>query len=89
MTAVLAPLEELPTTTTALVRATLHAQQGLLERSTARLLSATLSDSVWMVRKASLQLHFFIARSAEQVLFLFFLRAERFPKYVRCLSSLP
>lgn len=71
MTAVLAPLEELPTTTTALVRATLHAQQGLLERSTARLLSATLSDSVWMVRKASLQLHFFIARSAEQVLFFF------------------
>lgn len=75
MTAVLAPLEELPTTTTALVRATLHAQQGLLERSTARLLSATLSDSVWMVRKASLQLHFFIARSAEQVLFFFARRA--------------
>lgn len=75
MTAVLAPLEELPTTTTALLRATLHAQQGLLERSTARLLSASIPDSLWMVRQASLRLQFFIARTSEQVLF-FFARRE-------------
>lgn len=84
MTAVLAPLEALPTTTTALVRATLHAQQGLIERSAARLLSATVPDVVWMVRRASLTLRFFIARSSAQVLFFF---ARRDLPEVRPLSA--
>jgi hypothetical protein len=84
MTAVLAPLESLPTATTALLRATLHAQQGLLERSTARLLSLKAPDSVWMVRQSSLSLRFFIARSAAQVLFFF---ARRDLPEVRPLSA--
>lgn len=68
-----APLEELPMTTRELARATLRAGRTLVRASVARRSSQPGPPRALLaIRRTSLQLHFFIARSGEEIIFFFF-----------------
>lgn len=76
MADVLAPLEELPATTAALMSATLRAGRNLTVQSAERLAQRAggPADTLWAIRKTSLDLRFLVARQGEEVFFFFFKR---------------
>lgn len=72
MSDVIAPLEQLPQTTQALMAATLKAAATTLTASEDRIHSEPLHRAaLWAVRKTALDLRFLIARDGEEVLFFF------------------
>ena len=73
MADVLAPLEELPATTAALMSATLRAGQSLIAQSEERLArkGSGPGDVLWAIRKTSIDLRFLVARQGEEVFFFF------------------
>ena len=69
----LAPLEELPRATRELARATLQAGRTLVSASVAGLSAEPSAPrALHAIRRTVLQLHFFIARSGEEIIFFFF-----------------
>src|SRR5690349_6574569 len=69
----LAPLDELPLTTGELARATVQAGRNVVSASAAALYAEPRRPAgLLAIRRTVLQLHFFLARSGEEIFFFFF-----------------